>query len=69
MKPFNLEEALAGFQVVTRSGFAVSELVWLKTAHSHSRVVAVIDGTVSKYSEDGISICACYDRTLFMSSS
>ena len=54
LKPFDLEAALNGAEVVTRSGKQVSELVYLKTIeHPTYRVIASIDGGLETYSEQG----------------
>ena len=46
MKPFNLEEALAGKPVVTREGKKVTELYLFKTMKNAYRLFACIDGKV-----------------------
>lgn len=54
LKPFDLEAALNGAEVVTRSGKQVSELVYLKTIrNSPYKVVASIDGDLETYSDQG----------------
>lgn len=53
MRPFNLEEALAGKPVVTRDGRAATEIHYFKTLESNSRVVAVVDGSMWSYRETG----------------
>ena len=55
MKPFNLERALAGDPVVTRSGSKVQRIVhWPEVTADHCRVVALVDGSVQTFHEDGI---------------
>ena len=54
LKPFDLEAALNGAEVVTRSGKQVSELVYLKTIrNSNYKVLASIDGELETYSDKG----------------
>lgn len=54
LKPFDLEAALNGAGVVTRSGKQVSELVYLKTIrNSNYKVLASIDGELETYSDKG----------------
>lgn len=65
MKPFNLERALAGDKVVTRSGIEVVELYYINTM---SKVVAVVNGSLEMYLEDGSYIKGQETRfDLFMS--
>jgi hypothetical protein len=54
MKPFNLEEALAGKPVVTRDGRKVTEIHHLVTASSgNNKLIAVIGGSVYGYNING----------------
>lgn len=54
LKPFDLEAALNGAEVVTRSGKQVSELVYLKTIRNPNyKVIASIGGGLETYSEQG----------------
>lgn len=53
MKPFNLNRALAGHQVVTRDGTKVSEIFFFNTLLGQSPLVAVIHGRITCFSEHG----------------
>lgn len=53
MKPFNLEEALAGKPVITRHGRKVTEIYHFKTTKSPYPVHACIDGTIVEYTQRG----------------
>ena len=53
MKPFNLERALAGDEVVTRNGGIVTNIVHFKDLKSLSCVYAVIDGGVESFTKEG----------------
>ena len=53
MKPFNLEEALAGKPVVTRDGLKVTEIYHFKTGTSAYSVHACIDGRIKEYTQRG----------------
>ena len=54
MKPFNLEQALAGAPVITRDGRKVTELYYLSTATKvFQPVVAVVDGCISTHRVNG----------------
>ena len=54
MKPFNLEQALAGAPVITREGTEVSRLFTVPEAKPNSRLVAVLeDGEIATFNEGG----------------
>lgn len=53
MKPFDLEKALAGAQVVTRDGQTVSELHHFKTIPDNYKLVVVVDGNFINCTESG----------------
>ena len=53
MKPFNLEEALAGKPVVTREGKKVTELYLFKTANSNYPLRVCIDKDIKDYTDRG----------------
>lgn len=54
MKPFNLQEALAGKPVVTRDGRKVTEIKHFKTAtDSYQDVVAVVAGRIQEFTLSG----------------
>lgn len=54
-KPFDLQEALEHPErVVTRDGRKVTELFYAKTAERDCRVIVIIDGYYSAYSETGM---------------
>ncbi len=69
LKPFNLEEALAGEKVVTRDGRNVIEVVKLSKAVGSQPVIAVKeDGSWTSYTSDGY-LCTggiLSDNDLFM---
>ena len=53
LKPFNLEAALNGAEVVTRTGKEVTEVVVLKTMIYGRNVLAVIDGNLYSFNQNG----------------
>ena len=54
MKPFNLEQALAGAPVITRDGTKVIRLIELPEEEPQSRLVAVLeDGETATFNEGG----------------
>jgi hypothetical protein len=53
MKPFNLEEALAGKPVVCRNGWEVTEIVYMPTVTGRLKVFAVAHGVVRAYDREG----------------
>ena len=54
LKPFNLEQALAGAPVTTRDGTKVIRLIALPEAKPQSRLVAVLeDGETATFNEGG----------------
>lgn len=53
MKPFNLEEALAGKPVVTRSGDPVTQIVKFKNIDSPYCILGVHNNEVEKWCIDG----------------
>jgi hypothetical protein len=69
MRPFNLEEALAGAKVMNGKQEPVTDIAYLPSVNSHYKVYAVINGESSQYTEAG---CIFKERTnhlldLFMS--
>lgn len=67
-KPFNLEEALAGAKVVTRSGKAISQLTFFKDVINSYPLYAVIDENIEVFDIEGryISDNAEHDKDLFL---
>lgn len=53
MKPFNLQEALAGKPVVTRDGHKVTELHYFETAQLGEQLVFVVDRHLRMAYADG----------------
>jgi hypothetical protein len=53
MKPFNLDEALAGKPVVTRDRIKITELHHFKTFQSSYKVLAIINGLAHWFNENG----------------
>lgn len=54
MRPFNLEEALAGKPVVTKDGTKVEEIVAFRSSSiSQYPVMAVINGGIETYTREG----------------
>ena len=53
MKPFNLEQALAGKPVITRDGTPVTEIYHFKTTTEKQPVVGIIGGSVCSFTETG----------------
>ena len=53
MKPFNLQEALAGKPVVTRDGRKVEQLFYLDKAENEFKLRAVVDGSITAYTDNG----------------
>lgn len=53
MKPFNLQEALAGKPVVDGYGSPVTELHYFETVSSKQRLVAVVAGEADSFSDNG----------------
>ena len=53
MKPFNLEEALAGKPVVTRDGRKVTELYLFKTAGTNYSLHVCINKSLESYTQEG----------------
>ena len=53
LKPFDLEAALNGAEVVTRTGKEVTEVVVLKTMIYGRNVLAVIDGNLYSFNQNG----------------
>lgn len=51
--PFDLEKALAGSPVITRNGQRVSELIKTKTGDEANKIVAIINGYVYSFYENG----------------
>ena len=53
MKPFNLEEALAGKKVVTRNGQEVTELHLFKNEEVDEPLVGIVDDSVHCWTKAG----------------
>ena len=53
MKPFNLEDALAGKPVVTRSGVPLTEIHKFNSSNDSQTLFAVVDGFVFRYYDNG----------------
>ena len=53
MKPFDLEKALAGEPVVTRSGVPVTDIHYFSTAVSKYKVYTTVEGRVLCFTETG----------------
>ena len=68
MKPFNLEEALAGEPVVCRNGWEVTEIVYMPTVIGQRKLFAVSHGTLKAYDRDGkhTSLTDDHELDLFM---
>jgi hypothetical protein len=68
MKPFNLEEALAGAKVITGGEKLVTDIVYLPSATGVYKVCAVIDGDILYFTVDGHFRDKAHDfiRDLFM---
>ena len=66
MKPFDLERALVGDPVVTRSGTTVTEIHYLKTVQNDAQVISVINGDVYFHKKDGKRWCYDEENDLFM---
>ena len=70
MKPFNLEEALAGKKVITRDGDEVLQITSFSTDNQNGySVVGVLNGEIDTWSNQGAySICRSgkHPRDLFM---
>lgn len=67
LKPFNLDAALQGAEVVTREGQKVTEIVWLKTLSYPHNLFAVIDGHLHAFNKQGRSYADIdHDNDLFM---
>ena len=66
-KPFDLEAALKGAAVVTREGKEVTEVVVLKTMIYARNVLAIIDGELYWFHQDGkVAEDVEYNIDLFM---
>jgi hypothetical protein len=63
MKPFNLEKALAGYPLVTRSGLKVDQIAYFPNA-TLSKIIALIDGILYPYNIDGTKIPDLFDDHL-----
>lgn len=61
MKPFNLEEALAGKKVVTRDGRKVISIHYIPSSPYALKVVAVIEGAFNEYR---YYYNGCYDTSV-----
>ena len=53
MKPFNLEEALAGKPVVTLIGQEVTQLTIFNAKKSNTNLVGVVDGNIESWTTKG----------------
>jgi len=66
LKPFNLEEALAGKPVQTRDGGEVTQLTLFKTNAIYP-LLAVVDGIIKTYTDAGtLTVKTPSDYDLFM---
>jgi hypothetical protein len=54
LKPFNLERALAGDKVVTRTGKEVKDVKHFSFARTPCPVLAVVDGHIFRFSPSGM---------------
>jgi len=54
MKPFDLEKALAGAPVVTKSGWPVSELTQFTVRDGLDALYGVVNGRVMSWRKDGV---------------
>lgn len=54
MKPFDLEKALAGEPVVTRSGLAVTEIQFFQDVSNGQGLIAVAGGVLRRYNAEGV---------------
>jgi hypothetical protein len=69
MKPFNLQEAIAGKPLVTKDGREVKRFTYLPEVNNEYKIVAVVDGKLLIYTEAGhfwTADKAFTDRDLFM---
>lgn len=67
LKPFDLEAALKGAEVVTRTGKEVTEIVVLKTVIYGRNVLAVINGNLYSFNQNGrVDGDVEYPNDLFM---
>ena len=68
MKPFNLEQALAGAPVITREGTEVIRLFTVPEANPEHRLVAVFDngGVITSYEDGRYHVAQDYYNDLFM---
>jgi hypothetical protein len=68
MKPFNLQQALAGAPVVTRDGRKVEELHYFKNVTKGDfPIVGVIDGRLESFTESGnFNVSNISESDLFM---
>ena len=66
-KPFDLERALAGDEVVTREGLAVTEIHYFKHVNSVYEVYVAVGGLVYACTKEGLYTFPVEDRfDLFM---
>lgn len=54
MKPFNLEEALAGKPVITRDGREVTQLTKFDTNYEKYTLYGVVNNIILRWANDGI---------------
>lgn len=54
MKPFNLEQALAGKPVCTRNGSKVEQLTYFENVVTGQQLVGIIDGKLHRFYKNGI---------------
>ena len=53
MKPFNLEAAMRGDPIITRSGETAKFITYVPEADEQDRVVVLINGEITAVGEDG----------------
>lgn len=56
MKPFDLEKALSGEKVVTRSGLEITNIAWFESYRqpNQKHLLVVVEGDILFYKKDGI---------------
>jgi hypothetical protein len=53
MKPFNLQDALAGKPVITRSGHPVTQLTYFSDADIEQKLLGCESGTIERWDDQG----------------
>lgn len=66
MKPFNLEEALAGTPVITRDGIPVKQLTYFKDVKNHYPILGIVEGRLFSWDELGKNRCYGSNYDLFI---